>query len=172
MNKEKADLFHQPPPGQQFVYIGIDPGVMNGLAIYSKERGLRVQQVSFWKLFDLLNEKILPAHKEKRIVVKAIVEANHKNKFSYKGRINGKSREIALTMARNAGMNQGYCKLICEWFTHNGIDIEEMVPRPNDKKWNREFFKALTGIDTAETNEHSRDAARFIGRYWLNNLNK
>jgi len=167
MTKEADDLFHQPPAGQQFVFIGIDPGATSGLAMYSKERGLRVQQVSFWKLIELLTEKILPAHKERRIQVKVIIKMNHKNKFAFKGPIMKSNRDFALTMARNFGMNQGYCKLMCEWFEHYGIEHEDVM-LSDDKKYGRETFAQLTGINTLETNDHAREAARFISRYWLN----
>lgn len=170
MSDDKT-LFNQPPAGQVMVYIGIDPGHVNGLAVYSKERGLRVYQLSFWKMLDYLNGKVLPAVKEGRIVVKAIVEANHRNHFVYSRTINKGNKGTVLTMARNAGMNQGYCKLICEWFVHNGIEVEEMVPTGRDLKWSVHYFTQLSNIETSESQEHCRDAARFISRFWLGKLN-
>lgn len=169
---ETNTLFTQPPEGQQFVYIGIDPGSTNGLAVYSKERGLRISQPSFWKLITYMQDKVIPAHKEKRIVVLVILEATYLNKFMYSKRINGKNAGVALATARNVGMNQGCAKLIKEFCDLHEIKVEEFQPGPHDKKWTREFFLSLSGMETAETAEHCRDAARFISRFWLNNINK
>jgi len=163
-----SDRFN-PSGGLPKIYIGIDPGSHTGLAVYSKADGLKLQTLTFWKTIDYLREHVLP-HIGKEAEFLVIIETPQHNTFIYRERIDPNRLAATLRIARNVGMNQRDASLLVEFLKLNKIPVEEFTPGPKDHKWPAPYFKHLTGIDTAKTAEHVRDAARFISRFWIDDL--
>jgi len=164
------DLFN-PPSGLPKIWIGIDPGEHTGIAIYSKADGLKLQTLTFWKTIDFLSQYILPRMgKEADFFV--VIETPQYNNFMYGRNVDSRKVAEALRIARNVGMNQGDAKRLTQFLKIHNIPVEEFTPGPRDQKWPAPYFKHLTGIETAQTAEHVRDAARFISRFWIDDLTR
>lgn len=149
------------------LYIGIDPGSKTGIACYSLSKGLNIYTKSFWGTIDFLGKYALMPMNKGEIDPYVVIEASQKNKFIY-GRHEAIVNQQAI--ARRVGMNHRDGQLLEEWMTFNKIKFEQYVPNGVVKKWDAKYFKMLSGIDTLKTHEHSRDAARFIARFWVNNI--
>lgn len=165
----KKELFvgENPVPN---IYIGIDPGDKTGVAVYSKHSGLNLMTLSFWKTIDYFNRVVIPNEKTNTAKHHIIIESTQRNNFMFSKRTNGKGVAESMRIARNVGMNQGDAKRLIEFMNIHGLSCEEFTPGPRDKKWNVEFFYQLSGIETAISHEHIRDASRFIARYWVDEI--
>lgn len=148
------------------LYIGIDPGESNGLALYDKVGGLRVYTLGFWELIKFVQEKILPRRAACEILPEFTVENPNLNTFIYQQRVNGKNAQQALRIARNVGMNQCDAKRIIEFLLANGLIVHEVRPTSNSMKWNAQYFEALVGHKIT-CSQHARDAAKLIANRWV-----
>lgn len=148
------------------VWIGIDPGENNGVAIYDKQNGLRWFTLNFWQLVDYIQNKVVPAYKkEMTIIPHFIVEDPGLNTFIYQQKINNKNAKEALRIARNVGMNQGDAKRIIELIKAHQLIVDTVRPMGDSQKWSAEYFNSIIG-QKLTTNQHVRDAAKLIARYW------
>jgi hypothetical protein len=152
------------------VYIGIDPGETNGVAIYSREIGLKLYQTSFWDLVDFITQQVGPAMRSNLYAFDIVIEAPQLNSFMYGKRTAGKEMAVQLTIARNVGMNQNDAKRIAQYLRRIGIEPREVAPTNKSQKWSADYFEKLSGITTLKTHEHMRDAARMIAHAWAGKL--
>lgn len=164
---KKVDLFNQPLPLQAFYAFGVDPGVNTGVAMWSKEGGLKLFNMTFWEFIFFFEANVIPGLKSGELQCKVVIEANHLNEYVYRDRIDHKNRGTVLRMARNVGMNQNDSKRLCEYMKLREVPLEEYLPTKADRKWSVEYFQTLSGKPTLPSHEHVRDAARFIARYWV-----
>lgn len=149
------------------LYIGIDPGENMGVALYDKSKGLRLYTFNFWQLADFIENKVVPAYKtEATYLPHFYVENPNLNGFIYRQRLNNKNLNEALRMAQNVGMNKADAKRIIELIRKHGLIVEEIRPMSSSQKWTADFFTKLYG-QAISTNQHVRDAAKLISRYWL-----
>jgi hypothetical protein len=149
------------------LYIGIDPGESNGVAIYDKTNGLRLKTLTFWDLADYIEKRIVIEYKTNaKILPHFYVENPNLNGFIYQQKVTGKNRQEAMRVAQNVGMNKGDAKRIIELIKRHDMIVEEVKPVSTSQKWTSEYFKALTRIEVT-TNQHVRDAAKLISRHWL-----
>lgn len=150
--------------------IGVDPGESNGVAIYSADKGLRLYTFKFWELIKFIDSQVIPAWKQHmKYAPKFIIENPVLNNFSYARNTRGKSVQEQLKIARNVGMNQGDAKRIIEYVTAHGMAMEDVKPTPNAAKWTSDYFNRLTR-QQMRCNQHERDAARIISRYWIGKI--
>lgn len=130
------------------LYIGIDPGVKTGFAIWDTES----------KNFDYI--AAMPIHEAMQNVitmsdylkVKVIVEDARKRKWFGK---NSNAKQ------QGAGSIKRDCKIWEDFLTDYGIDYEMMSPGKSKTKITSAYFKKLSGWEKA-TNEHGRDAAMLV----------
>lgn len=135
------------------IYIGIDPGVETGIAIwYSKDKVLTLFTLSFWEAINLLHKL------SEKNQIKAILEDPNLNKpiFHKKGVDNEKK---ARKVAQNVGSNKRDAQLINEFLKiHN---IETIIVKPTTTKWKTTFFRQVTGYK-GHASQHAIDAARMV----------
>lgn len=169
------------------VFIGIDPGKNNGVAIWSVtgKKYLSLETLDFWDVLNQLddckkkyvvhsvvienpnlNKPVFMDSKQKSTVTNAF---NNMRKYArrqddlfdqYKDVVLSENRILA-TKAQRVGMNKQYSKLLIEYCNRIGLKINEI--RPYLSKLNAKEFAALTKWE-GRTNEHNRDAARLVYR--------
>lgn len=149
------------------LYIGIDPGEHNGVALYDAEKGLRFYTMTFWKLITYIETNIIGNYRGGAIIPHFIIENPNLNTFIYQQKVNGKNSKEAMRIARNVGMNQGDAKRIIQKIKEFGVPLEEVKPMSSSQKWTGIWFDAIVGR-TTDSNQHERDACKLIARYWAN----
>lgn len=143
-------------------WIGIDPGVKIGYALWSVP-DKRIVSLHTFHEFNLFRNhlQVFNSAWEGQIKV-ALEDTTLKNHiWDGKGRPSPDEVRKLLKVARNVGMNQGACreiKHLLEW-----LKISYLAIRPGDSptKVEEGFFKKLTGW-TGKVTEHSMDAAMLV----------
>ncbi len=149
------------------LWIGVDPGESIGVAIYDKVDGLRLYTLSFWKLIEYIQGKVIPQYKtEMKYCPHFVIENPALNTFIYHQKVNGKNAKEALRIARNVGMNQSDAKRIIEFLERHGLMVEQFRPIGTSQKWNAQYFNMIYK-QPIETNQHVRDAAKLIAKHWI-----
>lgn len=152
------------------LYIGIDPGVHTGIAIWNKAKGTLENMFTgdFWDVLELLGQfKVKnpsPFHVSSAVKLnleaKVIIEDPGLNKpvFVKKG---ANSHAAIQKVAQNVGMNKAYAKLIIEFCVKYGIKYEAV--RPTTAKWDDNYFKKITRMDkNLRVSQHVRDAVKLV----------
>lgn len=137
------------------IYVGIDPGVNTGMAVWdTKTRTLRfvatlpiLEAMSYVKSF---REVISPD-------CELFIEDARLRKWlprersisEYRGRLMG------------AGSIKRDCEIWEEFAQRLGITIHLLPPRKGATKWDAEYFKKVTGWK-GRTSNHARDAAILV----------
>lgn len=137
------------------IYIGIDPGVNTGMAVWDTEtKSLRfvatlpiLEAMSYVKTF---REVISPdchiifedARKRKYL-------PREKNLSEYRGRLMG------------AGSIKRDCEIWEEFAKRIGVTYTAVPPRKGATKWGAYYFKKVTGWE-GRTSNHARDAALLV----------
>jgi hypothetical protein len=135
------------------IIIGIDPDVeKSGVAVKCKTF-IKLSNLSFFQLFDLLN-----AYKETRKNIEVYVECGYLNGSNWHKKIN-QSASINAKIGERTGANFEVAKKICEMCEY--LKIEHVKIKPTRSKVNAEFFKQITKIET-RTNQEQRDAYMLI----------
>lgn len=143
-------------------FIGIDPGVNNGFAIYSKNTRslLMLKTFSFWELMDFIRTQNV-CNTDK---VCFIVEDPQQNSSLYDKR-NDKQGAVRDKVAQNIGSNKRTAQLIFEKLEMIGANYIARKPtKRSGTKMNEQAFKNLTKWD-GKSSEHSRDAAMLVYGY-------
>lgn len=149
-----------------YIYIGIDPGVNTGFAIYSakEKRLLEVKTSTFWEtitMFEHLKNKYVHPNNE---YFKVIIEDVTQNKAVHTYH-NNKTGNFRDRVAQNIGSNKRDCQLIIEWCKRNNIQIECRKPgKYSQTKLDAEQFQKITGY-TGKTSQHGRDASLLVFGY-------
>lgn len=138
--------------------IGVDPGVLTGLAIYNRPT----------KTIHLLTSGTL-------LEMQYILQTHPWNKLIKFGQVFVRMEDARLrtwvpyqkTESRERGRREGagYVKAHCavweDWFNIVGIPFELVAPKNNKTKVDADYFKKLTSYDK-RTNDHERDAAMLV----------
>lgn len=142
-------------------YIGIDPGVHTGLAIWdSKTRRLELATtLAIHQALELVNELDLEARKyaDEGESVKVIFEdarlrkwlPRERNISEYRGRLQG------------AGSVKRDCTIWEVFLQDKHIPFEAVAPAAGRTKWSEETFQRMTGY-VGRTSNHARDAAVLV----------
>jgi len=142
------------------IYLGIDPGVNNGVAVYDSERReLDLSTLSFFSLINYLDYFMLNNYH-----VTAVIENVVKNKPIFSKRRTYQTRQD-LKIAQNVGENKAYCKLIIAKCEKLGFRIILKTPGKNNSKLDSEQFQKITGINI-KCSQHARDAFMLIFEYF------
>ena len=130
--------------------IGIDPGVMTGLAVYCKEDGLKMFCLTISRAMSLI--KSLKAYNS---VNKVVVEDARKRTW-YGNNSNAK--------LQGAGSIKRDCQIWEDFLTEQNIPFEMKHPIKGGTKIDRKLFNQYwQGFEVAgKNNEHTRDAAMLI----------
>ena len=133
--------------------IGIDPGVQNGVALWSKEEGyLSFHTVNFFDLLDLIDGLIRDDAKD----VMFIVEDPRKNKPTF-NRFKGKA--VNEKISQDVGSNKRTTQLIEDYLRI--AEVSFRLVRPMSSKWDHTIFAKITGVKR-KCSQHARDAAKLI----------
>lgn len=133
--------------------IGIGPDVdKNGVA-FLKDKKLKLQNLTFFELFDLLS-----FYKEKEIKPIVYIEMGSLNKSNWHTK-QGFSAGFNAKIGENTGRNFETANKIVEMCKY--LNLEHYIIKPTKKKINSEFFKQITGLKI-RTNQEQRDAFMLI----------
>ena len=134
---------------QDKLYIGIDPGIVSGIAVWDSLNGWfdMIDSMAIHELFDKLK-----FYHEFYAVIVYIENPNTWVPFG------GKSDPMRL---QGAGAVKQTFKHILEFMEDKGIDFRPTKLQGTMKKVKSEYFKKLTGYQ-GKTNEHGRDAAMLV----------
>lgn len=141
------------------LYIGIDPGVHNGLAVWNSRQDKLVdcQDLSFWDMIEKIRDyrslRNLPM-----MEIKVIIEDPGLNKpvFAKKGANNHSAMQ---RVAQNVGMNKAYAKLIIEYCEK--YEIPYIAVKPTTAKWDQKYYEKLTK-SKIKVSQHVRDAVKLV----------
>lgn len=139
------------------LYIGIDPGVNTGLAVWddSRQKFVRVETLGIVTAMVELIE-FLRYHGAMDDCYIYIEDARQRtylprerNLSEYRGKLMG------------AGSVKRDCAIWEEFADYYGIPIQLVPPRKGATKWDADYFKKVTGW-TGRTSNHARDAALLV----------
>ena len=147
------------------LYIGIDPGVKTGIAIWrtSPPALLDVATADFFGTCRMLSKVIDPTRKTN---VTVVIEDPNLIEGVYRQRVAAviKSRQFhqmqtLLKIAQNVGMNKRDAQLLIQYCESLGFRVIKVKPT-NTKRTAKEF-KQLTKYSVT-TSQHARDAAMLV----------
>lgn len=144
----------------RLTYIGIDPGVATGFAVYNSYDKVfdKIETTNFWGcigaikgLFDDLGFGMV-------VVVEdpGLNKSIHWNQ--YPG-VKGKSVNYACKIAQGVGMNKKEAALIIQFLKLNNIPHKAIKPTATKK--DKVYFKRVTKYN-GRTNQHERDAGMLV----------
>ena len=132
-------------------YIGIDPGVSTGVAVWDSNNALflSVESMSILSAIDEVSSLLLKYDKSK--VQIRIEDARKRRWFGNAG----------VERLQGAGSIKRDCSIWEEFVTKNNIKHQLVAPANVRTKLNHAQFSNLTK-HTKQTNEHGRDAAMLV----------
>ena len=133
------------------LYIGIDPGVNTGLAVWDGHRFTEVVTASIVGAMKIVRD-YADAHP-----VTLVVEDARKRKYLPRERSNSEYRGRLM----GAGSVKRDCAIWEEFAAYYDILIEMPAPRPGLTKWDAAYWAKVTGWK-GRTSEHARDAAMLV----------
>lgn len=140
------------------VYIGIDPGIVSGLAVWHHNaNGKYFQYVKGCKLFELF------AHLASYAAVKEFVLVRIENPNSWIPFSCSNPEENKARIMGAGSVKQTY-KHITEYLDYLGLEYVEVKIYGTKKKVKAPEFIKITGWQQP-TNEHGRDAAMLVYDY-------
>lgn len=142
------------------VYIGIDPGVNNGFAVWhaGQQKFLQVKTLDFWALPDAIQSvRLACAANGDELLVR--LEWPNANRPVFDRGVNGRRN---LKIAQNVGQNKADAARIAQHLERQGIAYQKVTPGKNSlTKKDAAFFRQQTGY-IGRTSEHARDAAFLV----------
>jgi hypothetical protein len=126
--------------------LGIDPGANTGVAQYESGKLVRL---------DTIRPEHLPMVLAARRPNRVVFEDSRLQTHTW---TRGRNAAATAKMARNVGEVDAWCKLIVATCADLGIPAHGISPKHKGAKLDAEQFAAVTGW-TAQSNEHTRDAA-------------
>jgi len=129
------------------IYIGIDPGVKTGVAVWDSVAGkfLELETYTILRAIDKVQLYDYNGH------IMVMVEDARKWKFG----TDPKKKQGAGSIKRD-------CKIWEEFLTDRAIDHELTMPNKKITKLSVDAFHKITGIWTMKTHDHIRDAAMLV----------
>jgi hypothetical protein len=147
-------------------YIGIDPGVNVGFALWQARqaatpgRFIEVNTLTFWTTIFRLNKLVAEFGATK---LRVRIEDVRGNKPTFSER-EGNSH-VRERMSQNIGSNKRDCQLLIEYLDHKGIPNDAIVPKASRNgtagKVGAELFNGVIGFPT-RSSQHARDAAKLV----------
>ena len=142
-------------------FIGIDPGMETGLAIWNStlQKFRSIQSVNFWQAIWILEEWDTRLKVEEIELTLVIEDPNLTTHVWDRYGALGRS---ATKIAQNVGACKREASLILAWCEIKGIKTIAVNPSDRrDTKMKAEAFRNLTKCNI-QTNEHGRDAALLV----------
>lgn len=130
------------------LYIGIDPGVKTGFAVYDPN-AKKLIEVKTIKIHEAM-ELVLSLHKDNLIAV-TVEDARKRKWFGNAGK----------EQLQGAGSIKRDCKIWEDFLNDKGIPFELKAPKHNKTKLIQSYFEKITGWE-GRTSEHSRDASMLV----------
>lgn len=144
--------------GKKEVYIGIDPGIVSGLAVWHhNENGKYFQYIAGCKLFELFT------HLELYSAVKEFVFVRIENPNTWRPFRTSNPEENQAKIMGAGAVKQTF-KHIIEYLDFLGYEYVEVKIQGTKKKVKAPEFIKITGWQKP-TNEHGRDAAMLVYDY-------
>lgn len=135
-------------------YIGIDPGVNTGVAVYAPKSGeLLLYTMKIHEAMELIGDLRRRLRSVDGLLVR-FEDARQRNWFGKAGR----------EQLQGAGSIKRDCKIWEDWLKDKEIPFEMVAPKNNRTKLGAEQFAKLTGY-SGRCSEHSRDAAMLVYGY-------
>jgi hypothetical protein len=130
------------------IYIGIDPGVNTGVAVWNSETKnfYCIESMTILDAMYIVNDQHIGCK------INVIIEDARQRKWF------GNSGKEVL---QGAGSIKRDCQIWQEFLEANEITHYWVAPKDNRTKLSSAQFKAYTGY-TGKTNEHGRDAAMLV----------
>lgn len=135
------------------ILIGIDPDVERSGVAFLKDNKLKLQNLTFFELFEMLK-----AYRYEVIKPIVYVECGYLNKSNWHKKA-GKSAAINAKIGERTGANFETAKKIIEMCIYLGLPNFQI--KPTSSKINNGFFQKLTGLKI-RTNQEVRDAYMLI----------
>lgn len=126
------------------IYIGIDPGVKTGYAVYSAVDGL--MQCETIKIHNALVRVQNWGH----LVTVVMEDARLRRKFMFGPEV-----------SQGAGSIKRDCSIWEDFCEDNNIPLITVAPQNTRTKYSVEAFQKITGF-TKRTSNHARDAAMLV----------
>jgi hypothetical protein len=131
------------------ILIGIDPDVEKSGVAFLTENKLKLQNLTFFELFEMLK-----FYKEKENKPIIYVECGYLNKSNWHKKT-GKSAAFNAKIGEHTGANFETAKKIVEMCVYLGLPYYQI--KPTRSKSDSELFKQATGLKI-RTNQEQRDA--------------
>jgi hypothetical protein len=129
-------------------WIGIDPGVKTGFALWDSERN-ELMQVETMKIHNAM-DAVMDYAKKGEVVVR-FEDARLRKWFGKAGR----------EQLQGAGSVKRDCGIWEDFLTWHKIPYEAVSPMQKGAKWDDGVFRRLTKWE-GRTSEHGRDAAKLV----------
>ncbi len=135
-------------------YIGIDPGVTTGVAVWDSKNALFLS-IGSMSILDAIDEvsSLLLLYDSSKVLIR-IEDARKRKWFGHAG----------VERLQGAGSIKRDCSIWEEFVTKRNIKHQFVAPANIRTKLNQVQFSNLTKY-TKQTNEHSRDAAMLVFGY-------
>jgi hypothetical protein len=137
------------------LFIGIDPGVETGYAVWSRSAGrfTELQTLSFWEAYDRITS--FPTDG-----VEVFIENPDSKRAMYVRTEAVEFQRQRERVAKNIGSNRREASLLIERLIALGYRVTAVSPT-KEAKWNAQIFKRLTNYQ-GRTSQHTRDAGRLV----------
>ena len=135
------------------VYIGIDPGVNTGLAVWHTD----IKQFTTVQSCNIIGamDRIHVIKRNTQCEIRIRIEDARKRTFFGNNETQVQEKRMgAGSVRRNSHIWEQFCQ-------HYGYDFEMVHPRYNKTKLNAKQFQQFTGWNH-QTNQHGRDAAMLV----------
>ena len=140
------------------IFVGIDPGKKNGVAVWDGNSFTKLCTMSFWQVIEYIESKVADRDR-----ITFVVENPNRNKpvFPKRG-VSHKEHLKMLKIAQNVGQNKRDAQLIIEKIKSLGFPVMEIKPsKYSMTKLKPNIFAQMTGFD-GKCSEHARDAAMLV----------
>jgi hypothetical protein len=135
------------------ILIGIDPDVDKSGVAFLKDNKLKLQNLTFFELFEMLK-----FYKEREIKPIVYVECGYLNKSNWHLKFGMNSRTTG-QIGQRVGANHEIAKKIVEMCLY--LDLPHFKIKPTKSKVDSAFFQNITGLKI-KTNQEVRDAYMLI----------
>ena len=139
-------------------YIGIDPGVKTGLAIYDREEK-SIALITSGTLLEI--QYILQSHPWNKLIKFGQVFVRMEDSRLRKWIPRQKTESAERGRREGAGHVKAHCAIWEDFFKIWAIPYELVAPKNNKTKVTADYFKMISNCP-AKTNSHERDAGMLV----------